>query len=316
MFCRRPCTCRYEACSCCLFDFFQRAVDQVFVDVALQKVPVIFCIDRAGIVGEDGVTHQGVFDIPLLRSVPGIVMMAPQDGAELESMLEFALSLDVPSVIRYPKSAVPLTMATCSPLKLGEAQLLRTGRNYCIIALGSMVSPALAADDILRKDGICGTCVNARFVKPLDAEFLKKIIMQSCQGAPVFTVEDGVIDAGFGSAVCDGLGFMVERLGLPAKFIEHGKRQFLLEKYGLDAAGIAQRIKKALKKMARVEIDYQRCKGCYLCIGACPKGCLVVATSLNKRGCKPVSFKPQATCSGCCQCAIMCPDCCIEIIKE
>lgn len=132
----------------------------------------------------------------------------------------------------------------------------------------------------------------------------------------MFTVEDGVIDAGFGSAVCDGLGFMVERLGLPAKFIEHGKRQFLLEKYGLDAAGIAQRIKKALKKMARVEIDYQRCKGCYLCIGACPKGCLVVATSLNKRGCKPVSFKPQATCSGCCQCAIMCPDCCIEIIKE
>jgi len=182
MFCRRPCTCRYEACSCCLFDFFQRAVDQVFVDVALQKVPVIFCIDRAGIVGEDGVTHQGVFDIPLLRSVPGIVMMAPQDGAELESMLEFALSLDVPSVIRYPKSAVPLTMATCSPLKLGEAQLLRTGRNYCIIALGSMVSPALAADDILRKDGICGTCVNARFVKPLDAEFLKKLLCSPVRG--------------------------------------------------------------------------------------------------------------------------------------
>lgn len=228
--------------------FFQRAVDQVFVDVALQKAPVVFCLDRAGIVGEDGVTHQGVFDIPVLRSVPDLFIMAPQDGRELEAMLEFAISLNRPCVIRYPKSIAPVIDQGHGPLKAGCVEPLRSGRDYAIIALGSMVAAALAADDLLRREGICGTCVNARFVKPLDADALKDALRQIGPSAPVFTVEDGVIDAGFGSAVCETLGRTIERMGLPDQFIVHGKRQLLLEKYGLDAAGIALRIKKALKK--------------------------------------------------------------------
>jgi 1-deoxy-D-xylulose-5-phosphate synthase len=228
--------------------FFQRALDQVFVDVALQKAPVIFCLDRAGIVGEDGVTHQGIFDIATLRSVPDIVMMAPQDGMELESMLEFALSLDKPCVIRYPKSASPVVEAGHSALVLGSPEVLETGKDYCLIALGSMVENALDAHDILRKQGISGMCVNARFIKPFNADALLEMLRQAGNSGPVITVEDGVIEAGFGTAVSEALGCAVERIGLPDQFIAHGKRRFLLEKYGLDAAGIALRIKKVLKK--------------------------------------------------------------------
>jgi 1-deoxy-D-xylulose-5-phosphate synthase len=228
--------------------FFQRAIDQIIVDVALQKAPVIFCLDRAGIVGEDGVTHQGIFDISELRSIPDIIMMAPGDGLELEAMLEFALSCNNPCVIRYPKAACPSFESGHSVLELGKPEAIKSGKDYCLIALGAMVKPALEAHELLRKEGVVGSCINARFIKPLDANALKAIMRQLKAGAPVVTVEDGVVEAGFGSAVSEILGISVERLGLPSEFIAHGKRQFLLSKYGLDAAGIALRIKKALKK--------------------------------------------------------------------
>ncbi|MDD4941644.1 MAG: 1-deoxy-D-xylulose-5-phosphate synthase [Candidatus Omnitrophica bacterium] len=228
--------------------FFQRALDQVFSDVALQKAAVVFCLDRAGIVGEDGVTHQGVFDIPMLRGVPDLVMMAPQDGAELEAMLEFAISLDKPCVIRYPKSVIPALETGRSPLALGRPDVLRMGKDYCLIALGSMVEHALAAQSLLAKEGLSGMCINARFIKPLDPGAFAKAMQQIDPRAPIITVEDGVIDAGFGSAVSEALGRSVERIGLPDQFIVHGKRQLLLEKYGLDPAGIALRIKNAVKK--------------------------------------------------------------------
>jgi 1-deoxy-D-xylulose-5-phosphate synthase len=228
--------------------FFQRTIDQVLADVALQKAPVVFCLDRAGIVGEDGVTHQGIFDIAALRCVPDLVMMAPKDGNELEAMLGYALSLDVPCVIRYPKAACPQMESACSPLELGMPEVLCQGKDYCLIALGSMVKPAVEAQAALRKEGLAGTCVNARFIKPLDADAFRRVLQLTAAGSPVITVEDGVADAGFGSALSETLGIAIERMGFPSRFIEHGKRQFLLEKYGLDAAGIALRIKKALKK--------------------------------------------------------------------
>ena len=228
--------------------FFQRAIDQVLVDVALPQAPVIFCLDRAGIVGEDGVTHQGIFDIAALRCVPDLVMMAPSSSGELEAMLEFAIALNKPCVIRYPKAACPQQDLVSSPLSLGKPEVLREGKDYCLIAVGGMVASALAAHAQLSAEGVLGTCINARFIKPLDAEALKKAAQRLNPGAPVITIEDGVAEGGFGSAVAEALSCGVERIGLPSQFIVHGKRQFLFEKYGLDAAGIALRIKKAVKK--------------------------------------------------------------------
>ncbi|MFA6385051.1 MAG: transketolase C-terminal domain-containing protein, partial [Candidatus Omnitrophota bacterium] len=228
--------------------FFQRAIDQILVDVALQRAPVIFCLDRAGIVGEDGVTHQGIFDIAALRCVPDLVMMAPSDGIELEAMLEFALSLNKPCVIRYPKASCPQVNMGRSPLSLGAPDVLREGKDYCLIAIGSMVAPALAAHELLSAEGLAGTCISGRFIKPLNADVLKKALTRLNPGAPVITVEDGVVDGGFGSAVGEALSRGVERIGFPSQFIAHGKRQLLFEKFGLDAAGIVRRIKEAVKK--------------------------------------------------------------------
>jgi 1-deoxy-D-xylulose-5-phosphate synthase len=227
--------------------FFQRAIDQVAVDVSLQQAPVIFCLDRAGIVGEDGVTHQGIFDIPVLRSIPNLVIMSPKDAQELRSMLEFALTLKCPCVIRYPKAACPVFDAKQTPvLEIGKPEVLQAGKDFSLIALGCMARTALDACAILGKEGISGACINARFVKPIDPAALKAVLAKS--PSPIFTLEDGVVEAGFGSAVSEALSSVVVRLGLPSKFIEHGKRNFLFEKYELDAKGVAQAIKKALKK--------------------------------------------------------------------
>ena len=227
--------------------FFQRAIDQVLVDVALQQATVIFCLDRAGIVGEDGVTHQGIFDIAALRCIPDLVMMAPRGGRELEAMLEFALTLKGPCAIRYPKAECPQPETEGSPIELGKPEVLCEGKDYCLIALGSMVTQAMDAHEALRKEGLSGTCINARFIKPLDSDAFRRALQPAFPGCPVITVEDGIADGGFGSGVSETLGVYVEQIGLPSRFITHGKRQLLFEKYGLDAAGIALRIKKALK---------------------------------------------------------------------
>jgi 1-deoxy-D-xylulose-5-phosphate synthase len=225
--------------------FLQRAYDQIIQDVALQELPVIFAIDRAGIVGEDGVTHQGIFDIAYLRSIPNLVVMAPGDGAELEQMLEFALQLDKPVAIRYPRAEVPLEAGLASPLKLGQGQLIKEGKNFTIIALGSMVSQARKALELLNSEGLSGSLINARFVAPLDMELIKR----TCGITKfIFTVEEGIKDAGFGSAIAQQLDKPVGRLGLPFEFVPHGARGLLLEKYKLDAKGIAAHIRQAIKK--------------------------------------------------------------------
>ena len=224
--------------------FLQRAYDQIIQDVSLQELPVIFAIDRAGIVGEDGVTHQGIFDIAYLRSIPNLVMMAPGDGRELEQMLEFALQLDKPVAIRYPRAEASLEGDFTSPLKLGQGQLIKEGKDFAIIALGSMVCEAKKALELLSLEGLFGSLINARFVAPLDMELIKRV----CAGTKfIFTVEEGISDAGFGSAIAGQLNNPVERIGLPFEFIPHGARGLLLEKYKLTATGIAARIRQVIK---------------------------------------------------------------------
>jgi len=226
--------------------FLQRAYDQIIEDVALQNAPIIFAIDRAGVVGEDGVTHQGVFDIAYLRNIPNMVVMAPKDGPELENMLEFAVNLKRPVAIRYPKDksqghpACPAGRSPVQSIELGKAELLKEGKDFLVIGLGSMVIPAWEAIEQLAKDGLSGTLINARFVKPLDIALFKTITAKTNF---IFSAEEGVIEGGFGSAISEVIDKPIIRLGLPCEFIPHGRRDILLDRYGLNAAGIAQRIK-------------------------------------------------------------------------
>jgi 1-deoxy-D-xylulose-5-phosphate synthase len=223
--------------------FLQRAYDQIIEDVALQNLPVIFCLDRAGIVGEDGATHQGIFDISFLNTIPNLVILAPKDGPELRTMLEFAVKSAKPVVIRYPKGQAQNLGGRNQPIELGKAEILTEGKNFAIIALGSMVAPALEAIDALKKDNLSGTLINARFAKPMD----KDLFIETAGKANfIFTVEEGITTGGFGSSVEDSVGRPVEKIGLPCEFIGHGKRELLLEKYGLTAEGIAHKIKSVI----------------------------------------------------------------------
>jgi 1-deoxy-D-xylulose-5-phosphate synthase len=217
--------------------FLQRAYDQLIESVGLQNLPVTLCLDRSGISGEDGVTHQGIFDIIYLRSIPNLVTMAPSSQEELEAMLEFALNQDAPCAIRYPRSSIVSRLP--SIVQLGKAEILSQGRDIVIIALGAMVEPALSAAQILRRENLDPYVVNARFAKPLDKELFLNL---SRRFKYLVTVEDGISDGGFGSAVLEVVNAPVLRLGLPCKFVEHGRREQLLERYGLDGQGIAKRI--------------------------------------------------------------------------
>jgi len=238
--------------------FLQRAYDQIIQDVSLQGLPVIFAIDRAGIVGEDGVTHQGIFDIAYLRSIPDLVIMAPKDGKELEEMLEFAVQLDKPVAIRYPRASASLpgligqagtrscavAGMPCAPLKLGKSELIKEGRDFTVVALGSMVSVSQEAIEILSKENLSGGLINARFVHPLDMDLIKSVCAKTNF---VFTAEEGIRDAGLGSAIAQQLDKQVVRIGLAPGFIPHGPRGLLLEKYGLTASGIAAKIRGVIK---------------------------------------------------------------------
>ncbi len=225
--------------------FLQRAYDQVVEEVCLQNLPVVLCVDRAGIVGEDGKTHQGGFDINFLRGLPNLVIMAPADEEDLNRMLELALSLDKPVAIRYPRSLVPASQISQAKLEMGKPEVLREGQGVAIFALGSQAQAALGAADILSREKIFPTVINARFVKPLDNQAFKAAA-RNCK--LVLAVEDGICGGGFGSALAEILDVPVSKIGLPDQFIPHGKREQLLSLYGLDARGIANRVKKELKK--------------------------------------------------------------------
>lgn len=227
--------------------FLQRAYDQIIECVSLQNLGIILAIDRAGIVGEDGVTHQGAFDIAFLRNIPNLTFMAPKDAAELEAMLEFASRLDRPVAIRYPRSAAPLINAPFKPLEIGKAEILSRGDDFLLIALGSMVEPSIGAMGLLEKQGVKGALINARFIKPLDAGLFKELAGQT---KFIFSAEEGVVGGGFGSALLEVLDKPVVRIGLPDEFIAHGARGILLDKYGLTSRGIASKILETLKRAA------------------------------------------------------------------
>lgn len=227
--------------------FLQRSYDQLIHDVALQKLPVIFCLDRAGLVGKDGPTHHGVFDISYTRALPHFIVMAPKDGVELEMMMEKAVEWKKPVVIRYPRAKATQIVATASysPLDIGKAELLRKGKDIAVIALGSMVNEALKAGEILSKKGIEITVINARFIKPLDSEMLEEVVRDHNK---IFTLEEGIASGGFGSAVLEFYereqikNVSVRCIALPDEFIEHGAREELLRKYHLTPDEIASTI--------------------------------------------------------------------------
>jgi len=223
--------------------FLQRSFDQIFQEVALQNLPVVFMVDRAGLVGPDGPTHHGAFDLAYMRIFPNLVVMAPGDAHDLQAMLDFALRHDAPCSIRYPKATAEMLPGQRPPVELGKAEIVSWGRDGAILCCGALLSECLRAVGRLQKRGLEVGVVNARFVKPLDADVLQRALREC---SFVVTVEEGCLAGGFGSAVLEAAidagwdARRLRRLGLPDRFIEHGGRGELLADVGLDAEGIAR----------------------------------------------------------------------------
>jgi 1-deoxy-D-xylulose-5-phosphate synthase len=219
----------------------------VFHDVCLQKLGVTLALDRAGIVGDDGPTHHGVFDLSYLRHLPEMVFMSPKDENELQHMLKSAIYLGRPVALRYPRGAgagVPLDLEL-SALTIGMGELLTEGSDVIIAAIGVTVLPSLKAASLLKEKGISAGVINARFVKPLDRELL---ISQAQHTGCIVTVEENALQGGFGSAVLEMLeeekafDIRIRRLGIPDGFIEHGSQAQLRKDLGIDAEGIASSV--------------------------------------------------------------------------
>ncbi|MBW3539256.1 MAG: 1-deoxy-D-xylulose-5-phosphate synthase [Planctomycetes bacterium] len=222
--------------------FLQRSYDQIFQEVALQNLPVVFCMDRAGLCGPDGPTHHGVFDNSYMRVFPNMIVTAPGDAHDVRPLLQFALSQSSPVSLRYPKTNAERIERAVAPVELGRAEVLEWGEDGTIVAYGALLPECAQAAETLRSEGLDVGVVNARFVKPLDAETLLRAIRET---GFVVTVEENTLCGGFGSAVLEAAaaaGVSTERvrtLGIPDRFIEHGERGELLADLGLDAAGIA-----------------------------------------------------------------------------
>lgn len=222
--------------------FLQRAYDQILHDTCLQKLPVVFAVDRAGIIGEDGETHQGLFDLSYLRNIPNMSIMAPANEAELQDMLSTALSYnDGPVAIRYPRDKVEgVELNELHRLPWGRGELLRQGEDLLIIAAGTIVNTAVTAAEQLFWHGLKVAVINARFVKPLDEELILKWA-QKCRR--IITIEENVLAGGFGSGILElfekrGICLPVKRLGIDDQFIGHGMRAQILAYYNLDVNAI------------------------------------------------------------------------------
>jgi 1-deoxy-D-xylulose-5-phosphate synthase len=239
--------------------FLQRAFDQVLHDVCLPDLPVIFALDRSGIVGEDGKTHQGIFDLSYLSLMPNMIVCAPKDGNELQDLLYTALSTEHPMAIRYPRGqGTGVLLATeLHQLPIGKAEIIKQGEDIVIIGIGSTVMPSLEAAEHLALWGIDAMVINARFAKPLDTELILDVANRA---KTVVIVEENVLSGGFGTGVLEMLekagvsDVKVKRLGIPVEFVTHGKQDFLRSLYHLDALGIA---KECVDFLARVQAGAQ-----------------------------------------------------------
>jgi 1-deoxy-D-xylulose-5-phosphate synthase len=223
--------------------FLQRAYDQVLQDVCLQELPVVFALDRGGIVGEDGPTHHGVFDFSYLRHIPNLIVMVPKDENEFQHMIKTAIEYPGPVAFRYPrgKGEGKGRDVSLQSIDIGKGEVLREGQDVLIIAIGTTVYPSLRAAQRLAEVGIQAAVINSRFLKPLDRNLLCDWAKKT---GKVLTVEENVLQGGFGSAVLELfqerglLSTQVKRLGIPDIFIEHGPQALLREKYGIDENGI------------------------------------------------------------------------------
>jgi 1-deoxy-D-xylulose-5-phosphate synthase len=248
--------------------FLQRAFDQVWQEVVLNNQPVVFCLDRAGYVGDDGAVHHGFLDLSFLRPLPSMVLMAPSDESELNRALRFALSLDVPSALRYPRDNVPASnfedviapeLAGAARLEwtLGTSRVLRSGVDATLLVYGALAQNAMLAAEELAAEGIQLEVVDARFCKPLDAQMLQRVLKSS---RPVLTVEDHALQNGFGTAVIEhavqaGLPTgSITRLGMPDRLVAHATRAQQLSEVGLDAAGIAKSVRDCVRATRSVSV--------------------------------------------------------------
>lgn len=227
--------------------FMQRAYDQIIHDVCIQNLPVLFCLDRAGIVGADGATHTGMFDIAFLRCLPNLTVMAPKDEVELKDMLATAFTLDGPSAIRYPRgNGTGLKLNKAAPLPVGKAELLREGNDGLLISVGTRAEDAMtAAEAVSSENGINYAVLNLRFIKPLDTKAIKKLLKP---GKPLVVVEEGTAQGGIGEAIAtmalaSGWHGPFAQIGMPDAFPEHGTQAEILHDLGLDADCITKRLK-------------------------------------------------------------------------
>ena len=225
--------------------FFQRAYDQIVHDVCIPDLPVVFCVDRAGIVGADGETHQGILDLSFFASIPGMTVFAPKNKYELYDVMKFSLEFNHPMAIRYPRgTAYEGEKEHRAPIVHGKSELLYEGEQVALVAVGSMVETAVQVKDYLAKEGLQVTVVNARFIKPLDTEMLD---MLSQKHNMIVTMEENVLRGGFGEAVADyymtkGLPVFVKHVGIPDEFVEHGNVARLKQSMGMDPWAISANI--------------------------------------------------------------------------
>ncbi len=229
--------------------FLQRGYDQLIHDIAMQELPVVVCVDRAGIVGNDGETHQGILDLSFLNTVPKMNVIAPKNFEELEKMIEFAVNFDKPIAIRYPRGGEgKYQFSKCDEIVLGKAEMLREGSDVTIVAIGKMVSYAMEVADELQKKGIEAEVINARFVKPIDNETITGSLGKTKR---LVTIEDNVINCGLASSVKSVLEeaeeIRVLNVGYPDEFVKHGTVSDIEKKYGMDVQSIVKRVCEFLK---------------------------------------------------------------------